>query len=783
MKSPHLSETKPICHTATKHTGTVSYLLSLGGVVQGVGFRPWVYHMATAWGFPGQVSNGPEGVRIVIQAGLSTATAFCDTLLANLPPNAVVSASSLQPYPSESMEGFSIVESREAPEGCAAVPAPDLATCPGCLSEMRDPLNRRFRYPFITCTNCGPRYSILEHQPFDRPATAMRHFRPCSRCEAEYLTPHDRRFHAQTNSCPDCGPSLSWHSYTGGRLLHRNNEAVLAAACAALQDGETVAVKGLGGYLLLCDATNPAAVANLRARKKRPGKPFAMLCADMDMVRALAEVAEDETAALKSPMAPIVLLRRRTSPGYAVCSQVAPHNSHWGLMLPSAPLLHLLAGDCGFPLVATSANLSGSPIIHQEAEAFGLLTHVARFFLTHDRPVPMPQDDSVLGFSRYYRQPVVFRRGRGFVLDMQTGLGTTHPAFAFGASQKSTFAIRTQSSCFLSQYIGDLASYDTQERFQDVLSRFMLMTVSGLVAENAVALSDMHPGYPSTDLALAFAQEHRVTLKKIQHHQAHFAAVLAEHGLTADARHVLGVIWDGTGLGTDGQIWGGEFFYAGKRAHLAYFPVILADKMVKEPRLSALALLSRLPGIMPVLHDRFTPAEWALYGKMLKSPTLQTSSMGRLFDGVAALLGLSDRQAYEGEAAIRLESAADQFLAKHGLSYNEHYPVALSGGMPQWQPVIKALLEDIGNGLDTGEIAARFHLSLVQWVLAVARHFGAGKIAFSGGVFQNRLLVDLLIHRLSPGFSLYFHQKMPPNDENIAFGQLIIHQHPHLTFE
>jgi hydrogenase maturation protein HypF len=741
-----------------------AYVLSLQGIVQGVGFRPWVYRMAQARGLKGQVTNGTAGVRIVLESSKAAAEAFLADLLADLPTRAVVTEAHLQPCAPQGFTTFRIEESERDEKGSSLVLTPDLALCKPCLAELNNPKNRRYRYPFISCTDCGPRYSILEALPFDRHTTAMRLFDPCPACLGEYTDPSDRRFHAQVNACSHCGPALSWWDAHSNAVHEKDNEATLAAAVEALKNGQIVAVKGIGGYLLMCDATRAETVARLRQRKQRPSKPFALLCADLALARQYAYISAEEAEMMESPLMPIVLLEGKQPAERPLCPEVAPGLHHTGIMLPCAPLLYLLAEACYFPLVATSANISGSPIIHTEEAAVENLGHVADYFLVHDRPITMPQDDSVVQYLPTARQWLIHRRGRGMTLDLQQQIAP-QDAWAFGADLKATFALQTKKNLYVSQFLGDLASFDAQEHFQRVKNRFAGF-FQGTGQKPGYILADWHEDFYATGMARAASRQWGVPLTRVQHHFAHFAAVLAENGLLEEASEVLGVIWDGTGLGTDGHIWGGEFFWQETRMHLPYFPHVWGDQMAKVPGVAACCLAATFGLETDALRLLFTDHVWQNLQAAIAKSQRFTSSIGRLFDGVAALLGICHTQSYEGEAAMKLEAAARKAIALHGMPE----PLPFQG--TDLAPCLQALQRARNTGHDPEVLAARFHLFLVELIGQKARETGARKIAFSGGVFQNALLTALCIKALGAHYSLYFHRQLPPNDENIAYGQL-----------
>jgi hydrogenase maturation protein HypF len=749
----------------------VTHEITLNGLVQGVGFRPFVYQLAKELGIHGQTQNGSEGVSIVFNATENVAQRFHGLILNQAPKLAKITFSNLKISEKQHFKDFSIHESSQTGNVSLLLP-PDFGMCPDCRVELHDEQNRRFRYPFITCTHCGPRYSIITQLPYDRPQTTMQAFTMCKACETEYNNPDDRRFYAQTNSCSACGPKLGWYKTENGEAQKiselQDGRWILARAKWALEAGKVLAVKGIGGYLLLCDATNESAVLKLRERKHRPTKPFAVLFPDLTRLKNEAFVNTTEAKALESVAAPIVLLKQRVRT--TVVRQVNPNLNYVGVMLPYAPLLELLAKDFGKPLVATSGNISGSPIIFEDEKALTTLAPLVDYILTHNRPIEIPQDDSVIRFSRKYQQKIYLRRSRGELLNASIQpLKKNDLALAYGASLKSTFSFQTTDNVYVSQYLGDLESFETQLNFEQVLNHFFKIFKHS--ESKKMLLCDAHEGYFSTQLAIQLSEKWNLPVQEIQHHQAHLAAVLAENELDINDESVLGIIWDGTGYGTDGNIWGGEFFIKNQRFHFDYFDAILGDKMPKEPRISAFCLTYNLEGFEEISKENFSNQEWNLYLKVIKNNTLKTSSVGRIFDGVACLLGLSAKQSYEGEAAIQLEELAEKHFEENEYDFEEFYLIEISQNVPT-QQMIKGILNDFISQKSREYIAAKFHNTLVQIIKLMAEKQGVRKLAFSGGVFQNALLVDLIIHRLSKDFSLFFHKNLSPNDENISFGQM-----------
>jgi hydrogenase maturation protein HypF len=767
--------------------------LVVHGAVQGVGFRPFVFRLATGLGLRGWVNNSPQGVFIEVEGPPAGRQAFLLRLEAERPPHSSIQsleATELEPagYPD-----FSIRPSVDDGPPTALV-MPDIATCPECLREIFDPANRRFRYPFTNCTHCGPRFSIIEALPYDRPNTSMRGFALCPACLAEYDDPRDRRFHAQPNACPVCGPQLELWNASG--LLLAAQEAALAGAVTALRHGSIVAVKGVGGFHLLVRAADEAGVARLRERKHREAKPLAVMCPSLADAEARGEVSPLEARALRSSAAPIVLLRRRRSAGLA--PSIAPGNPTLGVMLPYSPLHHLLLADLGEPVVATSGNATDEPICTREADAVQRLGTIADLFLVHDRPIVRHVDDSVVRVV--LGREMVLRRARGFAPLPIWVREPLPPTLAVGAHLKNTVALARGRQVFLSQHIGDLENAVALEAFERVICD--LSRLYGMKAGKVAA--DAHPDYLST----RYAKRSGRPVVCVQHHYAHVLACMAENDLAAP---VLGVAWDGTGFGTDETIWGGEFLRVTPEAvervgHLRLFRLPGGDQAAREPRRAALGLLFALlgqeafsrRGLAPL--EAFRPDELKTLRTMLARPfnAPLTSSAGRLFDAVASLLSLRQTAQFEGQAAMDLE-----FALEPGDS-EEAYPVALTEVRfdPQhdghtlppcpvhaeceafvcppvvqivdWAPMVHGILADLERPLPAWTVSAKFHNTLARMILAVAEQVGERRVALSGGCFQNKYLLERTVGVLrGAGFSPYWHQRVPPNDGGVALGQAV----------
>lgn len=749
-----------------------SWHIHIGGMVQGVGFRPHVYRLAQEMNIKGTVSNTTNGVHITATAEETNLKSFYKNLIDHPPSNAIITHHDAGLIPLQQFNEFSIRESEEHQHPELMI-TPDFGLCEECRSELFDEKNRRYHYPFITCTQCGPRYSIITSLPYDRPNTTMEEYEQCWQCKNEYHNPLHRRYYSQTNSCEECG--IPMHLYNNdGENICNDYECILVMLKDALQNGHTVAVKGIGGYLLMADATNYLAINTLRERKQRPSKPLAVLYPSIQTAEKDLLLSEKEKEALQSIVSPIVLCRLKEHPETGICSDIiAPGLRKIGAMLPYSPLLALIAEQYSKPLIATSGNISGSPIIYNDDEALEYLGEIADFVLTYDREIVVPQDDSVLQFTPLHQQKIILRRSRGLAPNFYPVLFSDNSTamIAMGAELKSSFAVYQNNRCYISQYSGDQATYDAQLTYQHTLKH-----VSRLLRFEAdVCIVDKHPGYHVTENGKNYAAEQGIPLVEVQHHEAHFAAVLAENNLLYTDEQVLGVIWDGTGYGTDGNIWGGEFFTYGNNrmqrlAQLNYFSILMGDKMAREPRLSALSLFDSDNDALNLLREKFTSVEWGYYRNQLHNnlQPVYTSSMGRFLDGIASLLGLADTVSYEGEAAMKLEALALECKDPG----NDFYELQFSENTVDRKQMTEQLMDDLKQAVPKEKIAYKVHLSLVKLVERMAGNAGVKQIAFSGGVMQNALLVDLLTDELKEKFELFFHQQLSPNDECISFGQL-----------
>jgi len=818
----------------------VSEALSLHvtGVVQGVGFRPFVYNLARSMGLSGWVRNASDGVWVHVEGEGDAVASFPRAVETQAPVMAVVQSVTVRETEPEGADGFRIVAS-EAEDGAMTLVSPDIATCGACIAELADPADRRFRYPFINCTNCGPRFTIIDDVPYDRPLTTMRDFAMCPECAAEYGDPSDRRFHAQPDACPVCGPRL-YLNVTGTTAStplpedagwspmvetsprpHRDpaaervrTEAILGAAERLLLDGHILAIKGLGGFHLACDATNETAVARLRERKRRWGKPLAVMFPDLTSIAGTCELGREEESLLSGPVRPIVLLRLlehgapgaeaplrassalRPSPSVSTCApnrpsessapgariapgaiapSVAPGLREIGAVLPYTPLHHVLLTDLGRPLVMTSGNLSDEPIAMENAEALVRLADIADAFLLHDRGIRSRYDDSVVRVVAGSVEPV--RRARGYApFPLALPFETDIDILGAGPEQKHTFALLKGGHAFVSQHIGDLEDAETLAHFE----RTLLLYERLFRVQPALVAHDLHPEYLSTKLARTLG----LPLVGVQHHHAHIVSVTAEHGVSD---LVVGVAFDGTGYGTDGHIWGGEVLLSRwdsfeRFAHLAEVPLVGGAAAVRRPARMAIGLLAGLgeglldhPGA-DALRSRLAENEEATLLRMIErgvnSPP--TSSMGRLFDAVAALAGVRDDALYEGQAAIELEALADT-------SAEGAYRFGLEGDGPvviDPRPVVSALLDDMAHGVLPSTVSARFHRAVAEVIIRVAglaaEHADVRHVALAGGVFMNRLVLgDALRGVAESGLVPLTHVRLPANDGGISFGQAV----------
>ncbi len=757
---------------------TQRWRILIQGIVQGVGFRPFVYGQALQWGLGGFVLNDSLGVTIEVEGSLEQLEGFHRALLEKTPPLARIDTLTLEHLQVCNETHFRIAHSQAGNERKALI-SPDTTTCTDCLHELFDAKDRRYGYPFINCTNCGPRFTIIQNVPYDRAQTTMSVFPMCTACQTEYDDPLSRRFHAQPNACPVCGPQLRLLDGTGEPIASDNP---IATAAQQLADGTILAIKGVGGYHLACDALHEEAVARLRVRKHREAKPFALMVPDLETAQQFCNVSDAEATLLQSYRRPIVLLQKRVD--IRVASAVAPAYDTLGIMLPYAPQHFLLLAafakivgpDRLAVLVMTSGNLSDEPIAYRDEDAQQRLLGIADGMLTHNRDIHMRCDDSVARIVAGDTQ--FFRRSRGFAPEPITLAFTCPvPILACGGHLKNTYCLGKEKQAFVSHHIGDLENMETLQSFREGIPHFE--GLFGITPQ--VVAHDLHPEYLATKYALDTAITQKIG---IQHHHAHIASVLAEHGLNGP---VIGVAADGTGYGTDGAIWGCEIMAADlhgfeRLAHLAYLPLVGGEQAVRQPwRIAATYLMQAYGDEFLSLDIPFVQGldrkRWHTLSQMITRQvnTPFTSSLGRLFDAVAALLGIRNEVIYEGQAAIEMEILADTHNARV-------YPFSMEGDKPTLlhvHPMMRAIVQDLQQGISIAQIAGNFHWTIAEMLAAtcvrVRQHTGLQTVALSGGVFQNRLLLERLVAVLEQqAFQVYTNRRVPPNDGGLALGQLAI---------
>ena len=744
------------------------------GTVQGVGFRPYVYRLADELGVAGHVLNDARGVVVEVEAPEETVERFLARLPAEAPPLATVESVVAEPLEELGERGFAIRDSPAGGEPRAAV-TPDCATCDDCLAEIFDPADRRHRYPFTNCTNCGPRFTIVRDVPYDRPNTTMAGFTMCGACRGEYEDPADRRFHAQPNACPECGPRLRLAYPGGGPFEDPGACDPIEAAARALRDGAIVAVKGIGGFHLACLARDEDTVAELRSRKHREDKPFALMAPDLAAARGLVWLDPAEEALLLGRERPIVLARRL--PDAAVAPSVAPGAPELGVMLPYSPLHHLLLSDLGDTLVLTSGNVSDEPIAYEDEDARARLTQIADLFLLHDRPIETRTDDSVTRVVE--GRPLFLRRSRGYVpASVPLPLDCPSQLLACGAELKNTFAVAKGGRAWVGHHVGDLKNYETLRSFTTGIEHFQRL----FAVDPDVVAHDLHPEYLSTKHA---HELEGVRLIGVQHHHAHLAACLAEY---SEAGPAIGAIFDGTGYGEDGTVWGGELLLGGledfERVGLL-FPVRMpgGDAAVRQPwRMACAWLAAALEEVPPLprgLRGQVKQDPWHQVAELVRTGVASplTSSAGRLFDAVAALCGLRAEVNYEGQAAVELEAAVDP--AESGA-----YPLPVIGAedallVLDARPTVRAVVRDLEHGVPVPRVSGRFHNALATATASAsasaARRSGTDGVVLSGGVFQNRTLLTRTAELLrGRGLRVLIPELLPPNDGGIAYGQLAV---------
>lgn len=742
------------------------------GIVQGVGFRPFVYQLAGRFGLKGTVANTTTGVSIHVEGQQRDIDAFCAGLSSNGPPLARISGITVRPEPLQRFQAFTLLPSVRLDDVATFTP-PDVSVCNDCLMEMQDPLDRRFGYPFINCTHCGPRYTIIEDIPYDRPHTTMKHFSMCERCRTEYEDPSNRRFHAQPNACPQCGPRIT--------LLDNRQQRVAATdpvktAIRLLKEGRILAIKGLGGFHLAADAENDSAAATLRARKARPDKPFALMSRSIEVIERYAHISPEETALLSDLARPIVLLEKRSP--HPLSDQVAPGNSCFGVMLPYTPLHYLLLAQHFTALIMTSGNRSGEPLCIDNRQAHERLSDIADFFLVHDRPIYQRNDDSLMNLAG--GKPRFIRRARGAVPVPVYLSHSLPPILACGGEMKNTICLGREDTAFLSQHIGDMGNPATLDFFRDTIDH--LKKVTGIVP--GIVAHDLHPDYLGTRYAQALSD---VRIVGVQHHHAHVVSCMAENHIEGP---VIGLALDGTGYGTDGAVWGGEVLVVeracfSRAAHLSYIPMPGGEAAIKAPWRMAVSYLDRafgkeLSGLSLPFLKRIDARQYEgvleMISKRLGSP--DTSSLGRLFDGVAAMTDLCHQVTFEGQAAMALETSAGNRLNETGDSYD--WDVQDTGDLQLIgiAPLIRQIALDLVAGKEAGEISRKFHRSLIclfgDLCTAVRTKTGIDRVVLSGGVFQNKLLFEGLSARLcEQRFEVFSHHLVPTNDGGLSLGQAV----------
>ena len=744
------------------------------GAVQGVGFRPFIFRLAQNLKLNGYVANSSSGVTIEVESPENILKEFIKRIESEKPAHSIIVSFEYSYLDPIGYDSFEIRESKTNGEISALI-LPDISVCDDCLREMFNPNDRRYLYPFINCTNCGPRFSIIEKIPYDRPNTSMKKFEMCDDCRKEYENPSDRRFHAQPIACSKCGPHLEFWDYEG-KIISLHDQALLDAA-KKIREGKIIALKGLGGFQLIVDARNDLAAQKLREKKQRDEKPFALMFPNIEMVKSVCNVSENELQMLLSPESPIVLMKKKSKTTDQISKTVAPQNPYLGIMLPYTPLHHLLMKELNFPIVATSGNISEEPICINEFEALERLKNIADFYLIHNRPIVRHVDDSIVKSVNNRR--MILRRARGFAplpieISSENKFDKDEDVLAVGGHLKNTIAIKKGKNIFVSQHIGDLSTNEAFSTFKKTITDFEEM----YRANPQIIVTDMHPEYLSTK----YAASTNLELAEVQHHFAHIASCRLENQIEGEA---LGVSWDGTGFGLDKTIWGGEFFYSNDSdyKHVAQFKKFRlpgGEFAIKEPRRTACGLLYEIYSddfidYLPAsLKDNFSQNALSIIQKLFtqKINSPQTSSAGRLFDAVSSLLNICCISNYEGQAAMMLEFAIEE-------NEEGEYPFQILEDkiiIIDWKPLIKSILADLNQNIHNSVISARFHNTLAKIVLVIAEKFNLNKVILSGGCFQNSYLTEKTIKTLEENnFQAYWHQRIPPNDGGISVGQIAAH--------
>ena len=745
-----------------------TFKIQIKGRVQGVGFRPFVFNLAVKHNKNGYVTNNGGGVVIYLNSEESDAQFFLESIIKNPPISSKIISYSLIKVSPKSFSGFEI-KSTQALESVNTPLTPDFAVCANCISEMSNPTNRRYLYPFTTCVNCGPRYSITTKFPFERLNTSLKSFEMCKDCSLEYESPLDRRFHSQTNSCSVCGVNLELTDHSGEKLKVTKKEIIPLVASLILE-GQIVSIKSNNGYVLCCDATNKSVIKRLRERKKRLSKPFAVLYPSLEKIKKDHVLNEYEEKILTSSIAPIVVIKN-SKPFKIAMEAIAPRLNSIGVMLPSSSLLYLISKHVGGPIVCTSGNIHGSPIISDKEEAKRLLSSVTDYFVHHNLGVEFPQDDSLVKITN--NKLLILRRSRGFApSNISDLIPPENGLLAMGAHLKSSFSLVPNDHIYTSQYLGNLDNFEVVKRFKDVLNKQIKL----LNFSPTTIIIDSHPSYQSSLLGLDYATHFNAKISKVQHHKAHFASVLGEHNLFKSKEKILGVVWDGTGFGDDSAIWGGEFFiYQSnsmlRHSHFEYFDWLANEKMAKEPRLSLFSLLNSEG--QDIFLNKFSEQEVKIYSNLKDKNKLKTSSVGRLFDAVSSVLGLCDYNSYEAEASILLEQYASDY---HNSDHIDFLQDITYDKIPS-KIIIQQVLNAVELGINKEKIACSFIYTLAKSIVRLSNITGVKTIACSGGVFQNTLLLSFLSdlcenHKIQ----LKINRKLSCNDENISFGQLMYFQ-------
>ncbi len=775
------------------------YQIIIKGIVQGIGFRPFIYKLATQLNLKGWVNNSVIGVTIEIESTPSQLNFFIEKIKQEKPILAEIHSIEIKQLNLVNYQQFIIKNSdsiNNNSQNKMAIVLPDLNTCHECLQEIFDPHNRRYRYPFTNCTNCGCRYSIIEDLPYDRHLTTMSKFQMCSECEQEYYNPDDRRFHAQPNACHDCGPQLQLWDKKGVCLSHFN-EALIQTA-NLIKEGKIIAVKGLGGFHLIVDARNNLAVQTLRRRKNRPQKPFAVMYPNLTQIKDHCLVSKKEEEFLFSVASPIVLLKKISQlnninsstissdllleNNHLLSEEIAPNNPYLGVMLPYTPLHHLLLKELNFPVIVTSGNLNNEPICIDESEALIRLNSLADYFLIHDRQILHPVDDSLVRVID--NQLMILRRGRGYALHTTKRTICQEQKemkiLALGGHLKNTMAITKDNQIFASQHIGNLESLDTIKTYQKTIKHFTKI----YNFEPDIIACDAHPDYYSSQYAqeLSNRKKSKIPIIKVQHHLAHIFSVIVEHNLKLP---LLGIAFDGTGYGLDNTIWGGEFFVITdsniiRIGSFLPFPLIGGNQAILEPKRIGLALLNtvfnqleNVPKNLEIINS-YSPEKLHLFQTIInqKINTPLTSSVGRLFDGIATLLNIIDRVTFEGQAAMALEFLTEDLKVDKTYNFHWQYEPNICNYI-DWKPIVKEIIEDYLNKKSLNLIATKFHLTLIQIILLISKKIDTKTIVLSGGCFQNKYLLENTINTLRNNkFNPYWGQKIPLNDGGLAIGQI-----------